>query len=164
VARRLISAFLLAGAILTAARPEDGPRAGQRDLARARDFSLGAAVDVSALEQDPDYRETLAREFNLVVAENAFKFENIQPGRGRYQFAPAAALVDFAERHGMKLRGHTLVWHRQLPRWLTEGQFTRDEVAAILKEHMTTLVSRYRGRVWAWDVVKSARRPLTETG
>jgi endo-1,4-beta-xylanase len=53
----------------------------------------------------------------------------------------------------MKLRGHTLVWHRQIPKWLTDGNFTRDETIKILKEHIQTLVGRYRGKILAWDVV-----------
>jgi endo-1,4-beta-xylanase len=56
----------------------------------------------------------------------------------------------------MKIRGHTLVWHNQLPGWLTGGNFTRDEVTQILRDHILTLAGRYRGRVWAWDVVNEA--------
>jgi endo-1,4-beta-xylanase len=56
----------------------------------------------------------------------------------------------------MKLRGHTLVWHRQLPKWLVEGNFTRNETIKILKEHIQTLVGRYRGKILAWDVVNEA--------
>ncbi len=153
---RLTLSCLLAGALLTPTRSQDAPPAGLQSWARARAFYVGSAVDVSALEEDPDYRATLAREFNLVVAENAFKFEHIQPEQGRYDFARADALADFAASRGMELRGHTLVWHRQLPRWLAEGRFSRDEVAEILKDHITTLVGRYRGKVWAWDVVNEA--------
>jgi endo-1,4-beta-xylanase len=56
----------------------------------------------------------------------------------------------------MKIRGHTLVWHNQLPSWLTGGNFTRDELISILRDHILTFVGRYRGRVWAWDVVNEA--------
>jgi endo-1,4-beta-xylanase len=65
-------------------------------------------------------------------------------------------VVNFAESNRMKLRGHTLVWHRQIPKWLVEGNFTRNETIKILKEHIQTLVGRYRGKILAWDVVNEA--------
>lgn len=129
---------------------------GLRDLAAQRDFYVGAAVNVDPLEQEPEYREILAREFNIIVGENAFKFDKIHPERDRYDFSGADAIVDFAAEHGMKLRGHTLVWHRQLPRWITEGDFTREEAIEILTNHIETVVGRYRGKIWAWDVVNEA--------
>ncbi len=129
---------------------------GLRGIAAQRDFLVGAAVSMSALKEEVEYRQTLAREFNLIVPENAFKFEEIHPARDRYFFADADALVEFAEQNKLKLKGHTLVWHKQLPTWLTEGNWSRDEAIAILKDHIQTLVGRYRGKVFAWDVVNEA--------
>jgi endo-1,4-beta-xylanase len=65
-------------------------------------------------------------------------------------------VVDFASRHGMKVRGHTLVWHRQNPKWLTEGNYTSGELAEILEKHIKTVVGHYRGKIFAWDVVNEA--------
>ncbi len=92
----------------------------------------------------------------MLTPENAMKFEPLRPSRERYDFDHADALVDFAEKHAMQVRGHTLVWHQQLPSWLTERDWTRDELIEILREHITTVVGRYRGRVAAWDVVNEA--------
>jgi endo-1,4-beta-xylanase len=66
--------------------------------------------------------------------------------------------MEFAKANNMKVRGHPLVWHSSLPRWLwlNEEKFTRDELIAILKDHVQTLVSRYRGQVFAWDVLNEA--------
>jgi endo-1,4-beta-xylanase len=102
------------------------------------------------------YQDTLKREFNTIVAENAFKWDSVHPAMNRYSFTDTDALVDFAAAHNMKIRGHTLVWHNQLPAWLTGGGFTQDEVIGILRDHILTLVGRYKGRVWAWDVVNEA--------
>ncbi len=119
-------------------------------------IDIGAAVSADPLANDPIYAKTLAREFSMLTPENAMKFDSAHPARYEYDFRDADAIVNFAEAHGLKVRGHTLVWHEQLPPWLTEGHWTRDELVGILREHITTVVGRYRGRVTVWDVVSEA--------
>jgi endo-1,4-beta-xylanase len=125
-------------------------RAGQRTV------QLGTAVSAQPLRENAAYRATLRANFSSITTENELKFEPVQPERGLFRFEDADAMLAFAEQHGMEVRGHTLVWHNQLPGWLREGQFTRDELIAILRDHITTVVSRYRGRIAAWDVVNEA--------
>lgn len=127
-----------------------------RGLAPSAGIRIGAAVDVDALQADAAYARLLAREFNLLTPENAMKFSVVHPERGRYDFTQADALVEFAEANGMQVNGHVLVWHQQLPDWLTQGNFDSDELKAILREHIQTLVTRYRGRVASWDVAAEA--------
>lgn len=127
-----------------------------RSLAQARGIQIGAAVAAGPLRAESRYGETLAREFSILTPENAMKMEPLRPSRDRFDFDAADAIVDFAEAHGMQVRGHTLVWHQQLPSWLTGGDWTRDELIEILREHIVTVVGRYRGRVAAWDVVNEA--------
>jgi len=127
-----------------------------RSLAQERGIRIGAAVAVEPLQNEPLYAEVLAREFSMLTPENAMKFEPVHPGPDRYDFSAADAIVAFAADHGMQVRGHTLVWHYQLPPWLTGGDWTRDELIQILQEHITTVVGRYRGQVAAWDVVNEA--------
>lgn len=127
-----------------------------RAYAERRGFHVGAAAAVRPLKNDPAYGETLRREFNMVVAENAFKWDALRPSRDRFDFAGADAVAEFARANRMAIRGHTLVWHRQVPRWLAAGKFTRDEVIEHLRRHIREVVGRYRGRVSAWDVVNEA--------
>ena len=124
-----------------------------RSLAQARKRQIGAAVELEPLQEEPLYVQTLAREFNLLTPENLMKWEFIHPERDRYDFTQAETLVSFAETHNMAVRGHTLVWHSQLPAWLTQGPWTRNQLIEILKGHISTVVGEYRDRVSAWDVV-----------
>ncbi len=123
-------------------------------LADARGIKIGAAVAVGPLRLDPKYREVLKREYSVIVAENAFKWEWVHPVPSAYDFDGADAIVDFAKRNGMAIRGHTLVWHRQVPAWVYG--LSREDAIAALRDHIATLVTRYRGRVAAWDVVNEA--------
>lgn len=116
-------------------------------------FYAGSAVSARALRHDERYRDVLAWQYNLVTTENALKFRQTHPQRERYTFEEADRIVAFAERHAQAVRGHTLVWHQSLPDWLTDGNHTRQETLDILQEHIETVAGRYRGRLYAWDVV-----------
>jgi len=133
-----------------------------RDLAAQRDFFIGAAVHTGAFTAgETAYCEILKREFNLLVAENMMKFAPLSPSQNSYNWAAADALVDFAAANGMRLRGHTLVWHQQLPGWLTGGTWTAQQAEQLLEQHIKAVAGRYRGRIWAWDVVNEA---IADTG
>jgi endo-1,4-beta-xylanase len=144
--------FVVTFSVGLAAAP---PEPCLRDAARASGFLIGAAVRPAQLSE-PAYASTLAREFNLLEPEDALKWEVIHPQPQSYDFSSADRIVDFAARHHMKVRGHTLVWHRQNPAWLAEGNFTPAELAEILEKHIQTVVAHYRGKIFAWDVVNEA--------
>jgi endo-1,4-beta-xylanase len=127
-----------------------------QSLAQRRDFYVGAAVDIEAFREENEYQAILKREFNICVAENVFKFSYLQPEKGVYQFDDPDLLANFAQANGLKLRGHTLIWHKQLPPWVTEGKFNRQEAVALMKDHISTVVKRYQGKMWVWDVVNEA--------
>lgn len=101
---------------------------------------------------DQEYRERLAAEFNSVSPENQLKWEFVHPERDTYRFAEMDAIVEFAQQNKQVVRGHTLFWHSQNPEWLEEGNFSKDELRAILKEHIQTVVGRYAGKIQQWDV------------
>lgn len=127
-----------------------------RSLAQSRHFYIGATVNVEALSDEPVYSATLAREFNMVTPEVSMKFSETEPQRDVYTFAKADSIVAFAQAHQMQVRGHNLVWYTDLPAWLTQGSFTRNQLITILRDHIMTEVTRYRGQVNIWDVVNEA--------
>ena len=140
-----------------AAQPElDTDEVTLRSLADQRGIGIGAAVSIEPLQKNEIYGEILAREFNVLATENAMKFARLYPERDRYNFTAADKLVDFAEANQMEVHAHVLVWHSNLPKWLTEEEWTREEVITILREHIYKVVDRYKGRVAVWDVVNEA--------
>lgn len=133
--------------------PTDPPL---RDLADARNLYIGGAVEPDHIRCDPAYAEVLGREFNALVTENAFKLWAIHPEPDRFDFSGADTIVQYAEAHDMMVRGHTLVWHQSVPDWVNNATMTQAEWEAMLQNHITTIVSRYKGRVDVWDVVNEA--------
>ena len=124
-------------------------------------FLIGTAINrVQVSGADPEAMPFIARQFNSVTAENAMKWERIHPEPGRYEFGLADSIVDFAERNGMKVIGHVLVWHSQTPEWVFQDSvgnpLTRDALLEKLKDHISTVVGHYKGRVLGWDVVNEA--------
>jgi endo-1,4-beta-xylanase len=122
---------------------------------------IGAAVN----QEQSDGKDTtsvaiVTHHFNTITPENMLKWERVHPEPGRYDFEPVDRLVAFGERHGLKVVGHTLVWHQQTPKWV----FTKDDgsradraaLAARMKEHIDAVAGRYRGRIHGWDVVNEA--------
>jgi endo-1,4-beta-xylanase len=126
-----------------------------REAADAHGLLVGTAVRPAQLSETA-YASTLAREFNMLEPEDALKWEVVHPERQSFDFSQADSVVEFAIRNKMKVRGHTLVWHHQNPKWLTDGKYTSGELTQILEQHIKTVVGHYRGRIFAWDVVNEA--------
>jgi len=133
----------------------DSPAQSLREQADARGVSIGTAVRPS-LFSEKLYAATLGREFNMIEAEDAMKWWVIRPDRATFDFTQGDQVVGFAQAHGMRVRGHTLVWGWTNPDWLTKGQFTPAQLLQILQEHITTVAGHYRGKVFAWDVINEA--------
>jgi len=119
-------------------------------------INLGTAVNYDALVNDAEYRALIQRYFTTTVPENEMKFDAIEPQQGTFDFAKADAIVRFAQENHIAVRGHVLVANGQLPDWLKNGSFTRDQAMAILKNHIETVVGHYRGQVISWDVINEA--------
>jgi len=126
-----------------------------REAADRSRVLVGAAVRPAQLSE-PAYAATLAREFNMLEPEDALKWETLRPDPESFDFHQADQLVDFALRHNMRVRGHTLVWHRQNPAWLTAMHYTPDQLSHLLETHIKTVVGHYRRKVFAWDVANEA--------
>lgn len=120
----------------------------------AEDFRIGAAVNPRTIQTQ---EKLLAYHFNSITAENEMKFESVHPSEDEYTFEEADALVNFARKHGLAMRGHTLVWHNQTTDWLFRdgqgGQVSKEVLLERLRSHIQTVVGRYKGDIYAWDVV-----------
>lgn len=119
-----------------------------------RGIMAGCAVGARQLH-DEAFQRLIAEQYNLVVSENSMKFGPLSPKPGEYNWTDADALVDFAEKHKMKVRGHNFVWHAQLPMWF-KGTATKDNAKKIIVDHINTVAGRYKGKIQAWDVVNEA--------
>jgi endo-1,4-beta-xylanase len=113
-------------------------------------FPIGAAVD------NTNYNSSLlTKHFNSIVAENDMKFDQLQPNENQFNYATADQMVSFATGKGMKVRGHTLVWHRQTPAWVFANA-TKDVLLSRMRNHISNVMKHFKGKVYAWDVVNEA--------
>jgi len=126
-----------------------------RGLAELIDLRIGTAVIPFDLNT-PDYAAILAEQFSVVTPGNEMKWGVVEPTKGVFDWSGADRLVAFAEQHGQLVRGHTLLWHNQLPTWLTtgvsNGSISKTQLTGLLEQHIFTEVGRYKGRIWQWDV------------
>lgn len=124
-------------------------------------FSIGVALNSRQIAgKDKRALPLIQKHFNSIVADNCMKCGVIHPEEGKYNFAEADAFVDFGTRNRMEVIGHCLVWHSQLAPWFCVDSKGKPVSAEVLKkrmkEHITTVVKRYRGRIKGWDVVNEA--------
>jgi endo-1,4-beta-xylanase len=160
---RVLSMLLLLGAC---ARPRPWPSAAAPDVPRLRDvfrdnFLVGVAVaPAQFLERDTLGAAIVKNQFDAISPENVLKWEAVHPRLGTYEFRAADAYVDFGLRNHMFVHGHTLVWHSQVPAWVFQDSagrpLTRDALLVRMRDHIQTVVGRYKGRINGWDVVNEA--------
>src|SRR3954447_17066807 len=145
--------------VLTARAVDQAGNAATSDgvtVTISRSLPVGAAVSTVGLNGDAAYRSAFLSRFGSMTPENEMKMDALQPQRGTFDFGAADQLFSFAAQNGKQLRGHTLVWGSALPGWLTSRSWTRDELLEILRDHVQAVVTHFRGRVKAWDVVNEA--------
>lgn len=121
-------------------------------------FPIGVAVSVGNLTGPES--NLIIQQFNSITPENAMKMAPIHPRENFYNWRDADSIVNFAQKHGIRVRGHNLCWHEQTPGWLFKdslgNQVTKEVLLKRLKDHITTVVNRYKGKIYAWDVVNEA--------
>ena len=160
---------LLAALAAACARPTTAPVTPVPPPLRAavgNAFLVGAALNARQFSgQDTLGAALVTTNFNTITPENVLKWEYVHPREGAYDFAAADQYVAFGEQHGMFIVGHTLVWHNQTPSWVfvdsAGNPLGRVALLERLRDHIQTVVGRYRGRVRGWDVVNEA---LNEDG
>lgn len=121
-------------------------------------FYIGAAIEPSATTNASDV-ELMKRHFNSLTAENAMKWSELQPAEGNFNFTQADKIIGFAQANGMKVRGHTLCWHNQVPDWVFKDgsqEASKELVLERLRTHITTVMEHFKGKVYVWDVVNEA--------
>ena len=121
-------------------------------------FPIGVAV--SARNLSGQSAEFILKNFNSLTPENAMKMGPIHPEENRYFWTDADSIVNFAQHHNLKVRGHNLCWHEQAPNWMFKNadgsQVTKEVLLKRLKDHIYTVVKRYKGKIYVWDVVNEA--------
>jgi len=154
-------------------KPDDGKAPGIPSLREIYQdyFEIGAAVSIAGWSSKTidTHQDLIKKHFSSLTAENEMKPDALQPRQGQFNFSDGDKMVDFALSNGMKVRGHTLVWHAQTPDWffrdkdgnridqktvITEED--RQLVIERLENHIETVMKHYAGKVYAWDVVNEA--------
>ncbi|MDR1653764.1 MAG: endo-1,4-beta-xylanase [Prevotellaceae bacterium] len=155
----ILGCIMLLAVCCTTKRAEPAPQT-LKDALKS-DFYIGTAVNIEQIfERDTAGVRVITQHFNAIVAENCMKPMFVQPEQGKFFFDEADRFIEFGEKHSMWLTGHCLVWHNQTPAWFfvdKDGkELSRDSLLARIKTHITTVVSRYKGKIKGWDVVNEA--------
>ncbi|MEV7442554.1 non-reducing end alpha-L-arabinofuranosidase family hydrolase [Streptomyces sp. NPDC091204] len=148
----LSAAALLAGVLTLLPDSAGAANLGTQATPSGRYF--GTAVAAGRLG-DSKYAAIADREFNMITPENEMKWDAIEPSRGNFNFGPADQIVSRATAHGQRMRGHTTVWHSQLPSWVSSiGD--ANTLRSVMNNHITTEMTHFKGKIYAWDVVNEA--------
>ena len=144
--------------VATLGLPAHAATATLRALAEAKGRYFGTALTFGDLNAGTE--TTIAgTQFDMVTPGNEMKWDTTEPSNGTFNFGPGDQIVSFAVAHGMRVRGHNLVWHSQLPSWVSS--LPASQVQGAMETHITTEVSHYRGKIYAWDVVNE---PFNDNG
>lgn len=147
-----------AGAAAPAAAPTDVAAQTLASLAGRSGRYFGTSASLGTLLTDSSYSALVAQQCSVLTPENEFKWSYLRPQPGQpFNFALSDLSVDYAEQRGMRVRGNCFTWANSNPWWFQVPQFLNPGNALqVLEEHITTVMTRYRGRVFSWDVVNEA--------
>ncbi len=152
----LCFAALVANAQPQRQQPEDptGLKDAYKDF-----FMIGVAVNQRNIT-DEAQAAIVKKEFSSITAENDMKPISVHPEEGKWTWEKADKIANFCRQNGIKLRGHCLMWHSQMCDWMfydkDKNLVTKEVLFARMKEHIQTVVSRYKDVVYAWDVFNEA--------
>jgi endo-1,4-beta-xylanase len=148
----------VAGGVLAAAAPARAAGSTLRAAAEAQGRYFGTEVTGNMINNST-ITNLAGQQFDMVTPGNEMKWDTTEPSNGSYNFGPGDSIVSFAQSHGMRVRGHNLVWHSQLPSWVSS--LPLNQVQSAMESHITTEASHYKGKVYSWDVVNE---PFNDDG
>ena len=129
-----------------------------RSLAEKNGIYIGAILNSQWFSGGlpGNYEQIHKAQFNIVVAENEMKFDATEPSEGRFNYSNGDKMVKYAQQNGMRVRGHALAWHSQVPGWVNNYRNDKQKLLKVLKNHIQNVVSHWKGKVAEWDVVNEA--------
>lgn len=153
----IITGIFLIITLLTGCNADDIPHCTDNvSLYTLSNFPIGTAIDFEELNFNPAYSEIAIKQFNSFTPENIFKADYIHPEQNVYNWTQTDSLSDFCLANKKRLHGHTLIWYKQIPQWILNYQGNSGDWEKLFKSHIQTLVSHFKGKVAAWDVVNEA--------
>jgi endo-1,4-beta-xylanase len=158
-----LSLFVISGLMLQACNPSNKVGTNSTSLKESykNDFLIGTALNNAQIEEkNPVATALIIKHFNAITPENIMKAEEIHPGWDRYNFDLADKMIAYGTKNNIKVNGHTLIWHSQLPSYARNIKSV-DSFRTFFNNHITTIASRYSGKIFSWDVVNEA---LNENG
>ncbi|KAA2250729.1 glycoside hydrolase [Solihabitans fulvus] len=158
VAAALVALAASTGLVLSCAPTASGASGTLAQLAEAKGRYFGTELTGNMIH-DSTITTLAATQFDMVTPGNEMKWDTTEPSNGSYNFGPGDGIVSFAQSHNIRVRGHNLVWHSQLPGWVSG--LPQSQVRGVMENHITTEATHYRGKVYAWDVVNE---PFNEDG
>jgi endo-1,4-beta-xylanase len=157
---KIILIICIYGAACSACSQSPEPEPTLKDALKDK-FYIGAALNYQQFTgTDSLAVKVIRKHFNAIVPENCMKSEVMQPVEGQFDFTQSDQFVTFGETNGLFITGHCLIWHSQAPRWFfideNGNDVSREVLIERMKSHISTVVSRYKGRIKGWDVVNEA--------
>ena len=129
-----------------------------RDLAKERHRFIGTILSSEWFNDaiEPEFEEIHKTQFNVVVAENEMKFDATEPSENKFNYTKGDKMVEYAQANGLRVRGHALAWHSQVPGWVNNYSGQKEKLLSVLKNHIDSVVGHWKGKVAEWDVVNEA--------
>ncbi len=155
--KRLVLLPILALISLMCTRESEEPcNLNEHVLSQLVKFPVSAAVEPAELYNFTPYARIVETQYNSITAETIMKAEYLHPQEGVYFWNDADRLVQYGIAHNKRLHGHTLIWHQQLPSWIRNYQGSKNDWDILLRDHVQTIVSHFKGQVSGWEVVNEA--------